>query len=128
MRLLSLMESKTNKMKTVQEKHVGFEVAKLAKEKGFEQKTKEYYSNKTKVTSVSYGDYPCPTQAMLRDWIEANSEMVLSVVPFLHRKEWFFRYEILFIDPSKNTSSIRSWNTRHLALEDLLLNALNRMP
>jgi hypothetical protein len=63
---------KTNKM---EDEFITFEIAKLAKEKGFVLKTGiNYYSDKENDMAMSYdlnniNHYPCETQSLLQRWL-----------------------------------------------------------
>lgn len=63
----------------ITEDYVSFEVAKLLKEKGFDEECQKYY-----------GDYkyPCPTLQMATKWLRENFNM--NPVPYATSIGWYF--------------------------------------
>ena len=56
----------------ITEDYVSFEVAKLLKEKGFDEECQQYY-----------GDYkyPCPTLQMAMKWLRKTHNIVMYIIP-----------------------------------------------
>lgn len=65
---------------------VSFKTAKLAKEKGFTADTKEHYSSTTKVTSVSYNEFPAATQAEVQKWLRDVHNIDVWAQPFVYNQ------------------------------------------
>ena len=138
-------------MKQVKEKYVSFEVAKLAKEKGCDLLCNNYYTptgvleflNEGELASNQFidklfedkGFVVAPSQYLLLCWIEANSDMVLTVVPFGFSKIgacsnmitdgtwswWIHNKSGVWVDDECD------YLNRQESTGDLLLNALKRM-
>lgn len=74
----------------MREELITFETAVLAKEKGFDIKTDEYFSSDTKVTSVSYNEYAAPSQSLLQRWLREEHDIdVLVLTEMVNREEMY---------------------------------------
>lgn len=87
-------------MATITEDYVGFEVAKLLKEKGFDQNCATYYLD-GQVWRHYYGEvipkgkqiYAAPTQAMAMRWLREVYDIDISIIPLRSHKEYLPRIE-----------------------------------
>ena len=70
----------------MKEQLISFETSKLAKEKGFKESTVEYYSSDTKVTSITYNEFPAPPQSVFHKWLRDNHNIMVIAVPFTFGK------------------------------------------
>lgn len=108
----------------MKEQHISYETAKLAKEMGFREEVDEYYSSDTKATSVSYNEYPAPTQSILQKWLREkyNIEVFVHPHPILSKTDKY--YEVVVDTLYKTWSGYNSYET---ALEVGLKEALKSL-
>lgn len=131
---------------------VTYEVAKLAKEKGFDEECRDFYCNDKRqkritrtscnrqVTSFDYcsnstlEDYDspkeyfhiaAPTQSLLQRWLREEKGVI--VIPYYRsvRKEWSATYELL--SPYTFKDLRKCFGTYELALQDALKYALENL-
>lgn len=89
----------------MEEQKITFKTAELAKEKGFDEPCKTYYSkmgkshsSKQKLTHKSLRSGGClkPTQSILQKWLREKINIDLFVVPAIkaNHYEWLLLYEL----------------------------------
>ena len=111
----------------MREELIKFDTAILAKEKGFDYDTDDYYSSKTKVTSVSYNEYPAPTQSLLQKWLREkhNIHIVVNIgIPHGSKYCSFYSNVIRFNKTHKSKFRSEFYKSHEDALESGLFNAL----
>lgn len=115
-----------------------YEVCKLAKEKGFDVPTAEFYNDDGNIgcyprafnhNEFPDGDYAAPTQSLLQRWLREEKGVV--VIPYFQSvlKRWSATYELLPPRHSKYTfiDLRKGFRTYELALEDALKYALENL-
>ena len=105
---------------------ISFETAKLAKEKGFNIDTEECYSDETKITSVSYGDYLAPTQSLLQKWLREVYNIIVTSNPITGFGKIEYNYNIYTFSNilSLTEMTARRFNTYEKSLEEALQEGL----
>lgn len=127
----------------IHEEIVTFEVAKLAKEKGFDVPTAEFYNDDGNIgcyprafnhNEFPDGDYAAPTQSLLQRWLREEKGVTICVDIF--DDGWFFDisifckqdtgvYEVDIPYKSSNVSPV--YDTYELALEEALKYTLENL-
>lgn len=124
---------------------VTYEVAKLAKEKGFNVQTFDWYDYTGNYCKgfffphelhecPRYKEYYAPTQSLLQRWLREEEKYAISVFWDMLSKD--YRYEIvktigaleIQVGEKYNYSNPNGFDTYELALEDALKYALNMLP
>ena len=91
-------------MATITEDYVSFEIAKLLKEKGFDEETRKYYPVKGDATGrlMDGSEYPhnhsqvqicAPTLQMAMKWLRETYDVDISIIPLRSHKEYLPRIE-----------------------------------
>lgn len=113
-----------------------YEVAKLAKEKGFNEKCYHYYQ-KEELESDGYFnrynkgvEYICsaPTQSLLQRWLREEKAIAIVLQPYsynIQQRVYTWIYEIWADNNFEKTS--KSFKTYELALEDALKYVLEKL-
>ena len=109
---------------------ISFETAKLAKEKGFDWETRDYYRLLTEQTlfeprkayKAYYNKYDdgytsAPTQSLLQKWLREEHDILLCIEYSLSKEDWFYYVY-------KNDVIIYHYSTYEAALEAGLMYAL----
>ena len=89
----------------MQEDYVSFEVAKLLKEKGFNEKVISYYDTEgqgyfisPRKCNIGTGSvYAAPTQAMAMKWLREVYNINIDIVSIWNKIRW--EYQIIIITP-----------------------------
>ena len=111
-----------------------YEVAKLAKEKGFNCKVEWYYYRGTLLTDDEWDrynkgiDYICsaPTQSLLQRWLREEKNIDISIVPLYIGGYSYIVYNIHCRD-NRVVNTNAGYDTYELALEDALKYALENL-
>lgn len=117
-----------------------YEVAKLAKEKGFNVPTAEFYNEDGDIgcyprafthNEFPDGDYAAPTQSLLQRWL--REEKALHIQITLWEKGWYYdiwafeHYEEEKEYSAKMLHQSKDFTTYELALEDALAYSLKNL-
>ena len=113
----------------LQEELVTHEVAKLAKEKGFNEYVEAFYaegcdtahSQGPEKWNEYKGKYVAPTQSLLQRWLREEKAIAIVLQPYsydIQRSTYTWIYEIWADNNFEKTS--KSFKTYELALEDAL--------
>lgn len=113
----------------LQEELVTHEVAKLAKEKEFNEKCYHYYQNGVLESDGYFTRYnkgvdsicSAPTQSLLQRWLREEKAIAIVLQPYsydIQRSTYTWIYEIWVDNNFEKTS--KSFKTYELALEDAL--------
>lgn len=114
----------------MEDEFITFEIAKLAKEKGFVLKTGiNYYSDKENDMAMSYdlnniNHYPCETQSLLQRWLREKHNLDVIVLPKLKDLGKFYGGYVDKNDQQINHSYGSNFKTYEEALEEGLYEAL----
>ena len=120
----------------LQEELVTHEVAKLAKEKGFNEKCYHYYQNGTLESDGCFNRYnkgvnsicSAPTQSILQRWLREEKAIAIVLQPYsydIQRSTYSWIYEIWADNNFEKTS--KSFKTYELALENALKYTLKNL-
>ena len=118
----------------VEEAYVSFEVAKLMKEKGFEQKCNKYYlplTANTQMWTHTHGEvipeacvvYECPTQQMAVRWLIEQHNV--HIIPQIDTNTMLYGYLVIECGGYCKRIRDRSFALREEAIEDALKYCLN---
>lgn len=108
----------------MKEQLITFEIAKLAKEKGFDIECVNRYKNNGILNDYTFGEtYSAPTQSLLQKWLREEREIHVEVDAFSNSEEYYYYFGIL---TRKNGDWIRDgkYRTYEDALEQGLKEAL----
>ena len=117
----------------MEEQLVTFETAKLAKEKGFKEKTKFSYSTLTKTYNISYDEFSAPTQSLLQKWLREKHNIFLTIHCNSRNKYTYQGYDVDITKSKYKTdeypgmefgSNVCIFDTYEEALERGLIEAL----
>lgn len=133
----------------IQDQICTYEVAKLAKEKGFNVPTITVKVEKIKGTEKEIWDEEecryitqwetrslrIPTQSLLQRWLQEEKNLYISIIAHAKLKRVYYEWEVRYISALGNmnkSSSVMSietyrYNTYELALEDALKYALENL-
>lgn len=117
------------------------EVAKLAKEKGFNMPTAEFYNEDGDIgcyprafphNEFPDGDYAAPTQALLQRWLREEKGVIVESASFPNKERKFVFDWVVFWNPLAEAdcdaySRGENYPTYQLALEDGLKYALENL-
>lgn len=119
-------------MTTIEEDYVSFEVAKLLKEKGFNESCYRYYDNKGDIcgkyinpdipfnySSVPY--YLCPSQPMVMKWLRRVHNVNIDIVSIWNQKR--FEYQVFVVTP-ENAKQCYVDDKLYLGYEEAVESAL----
>lgn len=126
----------------IHEEIVTFEVAKLAKEKGFNVPTAEFYNDDGNIgcyprafnhNEFPDGDYAAPTQSLLQRWLREEKGLCISVEAY-PTLAIIGRVCFAWVIKSgsdghfmESNDSLQTFSTYELALEDALKYALENL-
>lgn len=113
-----------------------YEICKLAKEKGFDVQTFDWYDYTGNYHKgfiphelhecSRYKEYYAPSQSLLQRWLREDKGIMIEITIWLQSDgSWRYRYKI-----QTKEDDIRTWNdypTYELALEDALKYALENL-
>ena len=118
----------------MEEDYVSFETAKLAKENGFDEKVKYYFTKNGDNILTNYfylvqpkylHGFPCPTQSFLAKWIRQTKNLIINIF-YDHNKKYFWGAITEIGIPIKYSFTIENNKTYKDALEESLKIALTR--
>lgn len=113
-----------------------YEVCKLAREKGFDVQTFDWYDytgnyNKGFIPHKlhecpRYKEYYAPSQSLLQRWLREEKGIMIEITIWLQSDgSWRYRYKIQ--TKEEFISSLNEYNSYELALEDALKYALKNL-
>ena len=90
----------------MEEKLISFEVAKLAKEKGFRSNNTFLYNLETGIPTNKWipGGISAPTQGLLQKWLRETHNMFVVVTPEFYIDGINHNVQVLTYDPNKEES------------------------
>lgn len=124
----------------ITEDYVSFEVAKLLKEKGFDEPCNHYYFYK-KLKEVNYynknsdelypkeGEYcTAPTHQMALKWLREVHKICIVVYPFTHRERGTYTSDICTVTMTMEEGHLRGiWDSYEEAVEESLKYVLENL-
>ncbi len=121
----------------MKDEYVSFETAKIAKEKGFDEKTIDWYSEKGELINLYYAwtwntnkgnrdDFVCsaPTQSLLQRWLREVHEMQAEVHSYHRGESGYTYYEVVTGKCGEGFITTSNFKTYEEALEHGLQKAL----
>lgn len=112
-----------------------YEVCKLAKEKGFNVPTAEFYNEDGDIgcyprafthNEFPDGDYAAPTQSLLQRWLREEKKIDIAIVPLYAGGYSYIVYNIHCRD-NRVVNTNAGYATYELALEDALKYTLKNL-
>lgn len=112
----------------ITEDYVSFEVAKLLKERGFDEKTLSYYEDNVLCRGDWFewnrsplGHIAAPTHQMAMAWLREVHNINIDIVPIWNRNRW--EYQIFIVTPATSQRPYVA-NTLYLDYEEAVEEAL----
>jgi hypothetical protein len=107
----------------MKEQLISFETAKLAKEKGFDNDSANYYVTSGRLNVVNGEDmFDAPTQSLLQKWLREKHD--INVVASATVNMWFYNSEYISTGKLIVSTSEQSYDTYEDAIEKGLQEAL----
>lgn len=124
-------------MEPITEDFCSYEVAKLLKEKGFDEPIQHFYKFDSKklyrgtvFTNTQIGDkfYNAPTHQMAIKWLREVHKICIVVYPFTHREGGTYTSDICTLTMTMEEGHLRGvWNSYEEAVEATLKYSLKNL-